>query len=61
MQKTTKGDKCMVGEDKVRILVTVPKEMKAELDKIAEEETRNTSNLIVSILKDYLNNKTKGE
>lgn len=47
----------MVSDDKVRMLITVTKEMKEELDKIAEEETRNTSNLVVSILKDYLNNR----
>lgn len=44
-----------VGEDKIRILITVPKEMKKELEVLAEKETRTVSNLIVSVLKEYIN------
>lgn len=44
-----------VGEDKVRILITVTKDMKVDLEKLAEKETRTTSNLIVSVLKEYIN------
>lgn len=44
-----------VGEDKIRILITVTKEMKKELEIQAEKETRTTSNLIVSVLKEYIN------
>jgi metal-responsive CopG/Arc/MetJ family transcriptional regulator len=46
----------MIGEDKVRILITVPKEMKKDLEILAEKETRNVSNLIVAVLKDYIKN-----
>lgn len=45
----------MVGEDKVRVLVTITKDMKVQLEEIAEKETRNVSNLIVAVLKDYIN------
>ena len=44
-----------VGEDKIRILITVTKEMKKELEIQAEKETRNVSNLVVSVLKEYIN------
>lgn len=46
----------MVGDDKVRILVTVTKEMKKELDELAAKQIRSTSNFIVSVLTEYLNN-----
>lgn len=46
----------VIGEDKVRILITVPKEMKKDLELLAEKETRNVSNLIVAVLKDYIKN-----
>lgn len=51
----------MVGKDKVRILITVPKEMKENLEILAEKETRNVSNLIVTVLKDYINKNTNIE
>lgn len=44
-----------VGEDKIRILITVTKEMKKELEIQAEKETRNVSNLVVAVLKEYIN------
>jgi hypothetical protein len=43
-----------VGEDKTRILITVTKDMKKELEIQAEKETRNVSNLVVSVLKEYI-------
>lgn len=52
-----------VGEDKIRILITVPKEMKKELDELAKNDLRSTSNFIVSILRNYIDdsNKNKSE
>lgn len=49
----------MVKDDKVRILVTVTKEMKKELDIMAKKNIRNTSNYIVSILAAHLENEKK--
>lgn len=47
-----------IGEDKVRILITVTKEMKKELEILAERETRNVSNLVVAVLKNYISENT---
>lgn len=44
----------MVGKDKERIVVSILKEDKAKLDKIAEKEDRTLSNLVRVILHDYL-------
>ncbi|MDF2844065.1 MAG: hypothetical protein K0R00_2491 [Herbinix sp.] len=49
----------MVSDDKVRMLVTVPREMKKELDELAKKNIRNTSNYIVSILAAHLENEKK--
>lgn len=41
-------------EDKTRVIVTLPKELKETLSEIAKEENRSLTNLIVTILKDYV-------
>lgn len=43
-----------IGEDKTRVIVTLPKELKATLSEIAKEENRSLTNLIVTILKDFI-------
>lgn len=43
-----------IGEDKTRVIVTLPKELKETLSEIAKEENRSLTNLIVTILKDYV-------
>lgn len=43
-----------IGEDKTRIILTVPKDLKEILTEIAKEENRSLTNLIVTILKDYV-------
>jgi len=43
-----------IGEDKTRIILTVPKDLKEVLTEIAKEENRSLTNLIVTILKDYV-------
>lgn len=50
------GDSVALSDDKTRVLIAMPKEMKAELEKIAKQEDRSLTNLIVRILKDYLEN-----
>jgi metal-responsive CopG/Arc/MetJ family transcriptional regulator len=50
----------MVGKDKVRVLITITKEMKDDIETLAEKETRSVSNLISFIIKEYIkNNKFK--
>lgn len=43
-----------IGEDKTRIILTVPKDLKEVLMEIAKDENRSLTNLIVTILKDYV-------
>lgn len=44
----------MIGEDKVRILITIKKEMKTELEHVANNQNRTVSNLTATIIKEYL-------
>ncbi|MGL4573108.1 MAG: ribbon-helix-helix domain-containing protein [Clostridium sp.] len=45
-----------IGEDKTRIVITVTKDLKAELDKQAKKENRTVANLINTIAIRYLEN-----
>ena len=40
-----------------RINLTIPKELKVKLEELAEKQTRSTTNLIIMILKDYIDTK----
>jgi hypothetical protein len=42
-----------IGEDKDRIIVTVDKELKVELEKLAKEEKRNLSNYCYNVLSNH--------
>lgn len=44
----------MVGEDKVRTLITIPKELKKELETLAKKDNRSTSNYIATILINHM-------
>lgn len=46
-----------ISDTKTRVLVTVPKEVKAQLTEIAKEENRSVNNLMVTIILDYLKNR----
>lgn len=48
-----------VGNDKIRILVTIPREDKLKLEKVAKEENRSVSNYIYTLIKKELNEKCK--
>lgn len=50
----------MISENNVRVMVTMPKDLQGDLLRIANEENRTLSNLIVTILKTYIND-TKEE
>lgn len=45
----------MVAENNTRVIITIPKELRDKLSVIAEEDGRSLSNLIVQILKIYVN------
>lgn len=46
-----------IAEHKTRTLITLEKIVKEKLEQIAKEENRSFSNLVETILKDYLANK----
>lgn len=46
-----------ISDDKTRTLITLLKTDKEKLEKIAKEENRSFSNLVETILKDYLASK----
>jgi metal-responsive CopG/Arc/MetJ family transcriptional regulator len=41
----------MVSKDNTRIIVSLPKELKAKLEEIAKSENRSLSNYVVNILR----------
>ena len=43
-----------VSKTNTRTLITIPKELKAELEKIAAKDDRSFNNLILKILKEYV-------
>lgn len=43
-----------VSENNVRVPITIPKELKQQLDNLAKEDKRTFSNLCAKILSDYL-------
>lgn len=48
-----------ISDKNTRTNITMPKEMKSELEKIAKQETRSFNNLVVMILKKYLEENRK--
>lgn len=48
-----------VGKDKTQVLLTLTKEDKANLKQIADNENRTVTNLINTIIKNYLKEHTK--
>ena len=47
----------MIGDDKVRVLITITKDMKIQLEELAEKENRTVSNLVVTVLKEHIKSK----
>lgn len=52
-----KGVNNMISKDNIRMSLVIPKELKKELQQIAKSENRSLNNLIITILKNYMNNK----
>ena len=54
---TYKGDDIMsISKDNTRMILTIPKELKAELERIAQEQNRSVNNLILTIIKNSISN-----
>lgn len=43
-----------ISKDNTRTNLTIPKDLKLELEKIAKQENRSFNNLIITVLKDYV-------
>lgn len=46
----------MISENNTRVLITMPKETKERLEKLAKEDNRSVNNLILTIINKYINN-----
>ncbi len=49
-----------ISQKNTRVLITIPKELKKELDIISKKEKRSLSNLCAKIISDYVE-KEKGD
>ena len=47
-----------ISKDNTRMMLTIPKDLKIKLEQIAKEQNRSVNNLILTIIKNYIN-KTK--
>ena len=45
-----------ISQDKVRTIITIPKDLKKKLEKIAKQDDRSFNNLVIKILNDYVSN-----
>lgn len=43
-----------IGKDKTRTQITIEKDLKAILEKLAKEDSRSFNGLVIKILKDYV-------
>jgi predicted HicB family RNase H-like nuclease len=45
-----------ISQDNVRTIITIPKDLKKKLEKIAKQDNRSFNNLVIKILKDFVSN-----
>ena len=45
-----------ISKDNTRTLITIPKELKKQLEELAKKDNRSFNNLIITILKNYVGN-----
>lgn len=45
-----------ISKDNTRTNITISKELKQKLEAIAKEQNRSFNNLVITILKDFVNN-----
>lgn len=50
-----------ISEDNTRVLITIPKTQKEQLNKLAQKDNRTLSNLCAKILSEYLEKVKEGE
>ena len=50
-----------VSKNNIRVPITIPKELKQQLDELAKEDKLTFSNLCAKILSDYVEQKKDGE
>lgn len=43
-----------ISQDKTRTNITIPKDLKAQLEQIAKEENRSFNNLLITVLQEYV-------
>lgn len=43
-----------ISDKNTRTIITIPKELKAELEKLAKQDNRSFNNLVITILKNYI-------
>ncbi|MGM0807527.1 MAG: ribbon-helix-helix domain-containing protein [Bacillota bacterium] len=44
-----------ISKDNTRTLITIPKDLKEQLEKLAEQDERSFNNLVIKILKEHVN------
>ena len=50
-----KGDDIMsISKDNTRMILTIPKDLKAKLELIATEQNRSFNNLVITVLKEFV-------
>lgn len=48
-----------ISDKNTRTMITISKELKKQLKEIAKEENRSLNNLMVTVLKNYVDNRTQ--
>lgn len=48
-----------ISDKNTRTMITISKELKKQLAEIAKEENRSLNNLMVTVLKNYVDNRTQ--
>lgn len=48
-----------ISDKNTRTTITISKELKKQLEEIAKEENRSLNNLMVTVLKNYVDNRTQ--
>lgn len=48
-----------ISKDNTRTSITIPKDLKKELEDIAKEQNRSFNNLVITILKDFVSSTQK--
>ena len=48
-----------ISDSNTRTLITIPKDLKKQLEQLAKEQNRSFNNLVITILKDYISSTHK--